>query len=274
MEESSDPDDIVPDSERRGLIGVLPGAARPFASLIRLDRPIGAWLLFWPGAWAVALAGGRAGRSRIGAGSSSPGSRSAPGRCAALAASITTSSIATSTARSSGRNCGRWRRPGVVEGRLGPARGDEPDRPRRPASAGPHRPNPCPRQPAAGRGLSFAADHLVAPGLARHRLFLGRPGRLAGRHRHDRASGAVPLCGRDPVGDRLRHRLRCRTARTTRWSASDRRRGRSGGTHGDRVCTAWPCCSGRPPSARSGGRISPCSACCRWRSISSGRWRR
>ncbi|HEV2865421.1 MAG TPA: 4-hydroxybenzoate octaprenyltransferase [Allosphingosinicella sp.] len=49
--------DIVPDSERRGLIGALPPAVRPHASLIRLDRPIGAWLLFWPGAWAVALAG-------------------------------------------------------------------------------------------------------------------------------------------------------------------------------------------------------------------------
>ncbi len=30
---------------------------RPYASLIRLDRPIGAWLLFWPCAWSVALAG-------------------------------------------------------------------------------------------------------------------------------------------------------------------------------------------------------------------------
>ncbi len=49
--------DIVPDSERRGLIGALPAAIRPYASLIRLDRPIGAWLLFWPGAWSVALAG-------------------------------------------------------------------------------------------------------------------------------------------------------------------------------------------------------------------------
>ena len=49
--------DIVPDSERRGLIGVLPAGARPYASLIRLDRPIGAWLLFWPAAWSVALAG-------------------------------------------------------------------------------------------------------------------------------------------------------------------------------------------------------------------------
>ena len=49
--------DIVPDSERRGLIGALPAAMRPYASLIRLDRPIGAWLLFWPCAWSVALAG-------------------------------------------------------------------------------------------------------------------------------------------------------------------------------------------------------------------------
>jgi 4-hydroxybenzoate polyprenyltransferase len=49
--------DIVPDSERRGLIGALPRVVRPYASLVRLDRPIGAWLLFWPGAWSVALAG-------------------------------------------------------------------------------------------------------------------------------------------------------------------------------------------------------------------------
>jgi 4-hydroxybenzoate polyprenyltransferase len=49
--------DIVPDSERRGLIGALPARMRPYASLIRLDRPIGAWLLFWPCAWSVALAG-------------------------------------------------------------------------------------------------------------------------------------------------------------------------------------------------------------------------
>jgi 4-hydroxybenzoate polyprenyltransferase len=49
--------DIVPDSERQGLIGALPRPLRPYASLMRLDRPIGAWLLFWPAAWAVALAG-------------------------------------------------------------------------------------------------------------------------------------------------------------------------------------------------------------------------
>ena len=54
---TGDKDDIVPDSERRGLIGALPAPVRPYASLIRLDRPIGAWLLFWPCAWSVALAG-------------------------------------------------------------------------------------------------------------------------------------------------------------------------------------------------------------------------
>ena len=49
--------EIVPDSERRGLIGALPPRLRPFASLMRLDRPIGSWLLYWPCAWSVALAG-------------------------------------------------------------------------------------------------------------------------------------------------------------------------------------------------------------------------
>jgi 4-hydroxybenzoate polyprenyltransferase len=51
--------EIVPDSERRGLIGALPPRLRPFASLMRLDRPIGSWLLYWPCAWSVALAGVR-----------------------------------------------------------------------------------------------------------------------------------------------------------------------------------------------------------------------
>ena len=50
-------DDIVPDSERRGFIGALPPRLRPYASLMRLDRPIGTWLLYWPCAWSVALAG-------------------------------------------------------------------------------------------------------------------------------------------------------------------------------------------------------------------------
>ena len=51
--------ETVPDSERRGWIGALPPALRPFASLMRLDRPIGTWLLYWPCAWGLALAGVR-----------------------------------------------------------------------------------------------------------------------------------------------------------------------------------------------------------------------
>jgi 4-hydroxybenzoate polyprenyltransferase len=51
--------DIVPDSERHGFIGALPPRVRPYASLMRLDRPIGTWLLYWPCAWGVALAGVR-----------------------------------------------------------------------------------------------------------------------------------------------------------------------------------------------------------------------
>jgi 4-hydroxybenzoate polyprenyltransferase len=51
--------DLVPDSERTGLIGALPKRLRPYASLMRVDRPIGTWLLYWPCAWSVALAGVR-----------------------------------------------------------------------------------------------------------------------------------------------------------------------------------------------------------------------
>jgi 4-hydroxybenzoate polyprenyltransferase len=51
---------IVPDSEHRGFVGVLPPAWRDYALLARFDRPIGWWLLFWPCAWGVWLAGGGA----------------------------------------------------------------------------------------------------------------------------------------------------------------------------------------------------------------------
>lgn len=38
-----------------GLISALPRPARPYALLMRLDRPIGTWLLFLPGLWGLAL---------------------------------------------------------------------------------------------------------------------------------------------------------------------------------------------------------------------------
>ncbi|HEY4251898.1 MAG TPA: 4-hydroxybenzoate octaprenyltransferase [Roseomonas sp.] len=39
-----------------GWVARLPKAARPYALLMRLDRPIGAWLLYLPALWAFALA--------------------------------------------------------------------------------------------------------------------------------------------------------------------------------------------------------------------------
>ena len=59
---SSDFQTSVPDTEHKGLTGLLPAAVRPYALLARFDRPIGWWLLFWPCAWGVALAGGAIGR--------------------------------------------------------------------------------------------------------------------------------------------------------------------------------------------------------------------
>lgn len=39
-----------------GLVSRLPGPARPFLRLARMDRPIGTWLLFWPCGWSIGLA--------------------------------------------------------------------------------------------------------------------------------------------------------------------------------------------------------------------------
>ncbi|MFT3964336.1 MAG: 4-hydroxybenzoate octaprenyltransferase [Sphingobium sp.] len=57
MPVSHPPDAIVPDSQARGLVARLPALPRNLALLARFDRPIGWWLLFWPGAWAIALSG-------------------------------------------------------------------------------------------------------------------------------------------------------------------------------------------------------------------------
>jgi 4-hydroxybenzoate polyprenyltransferase len=48
--------DALPDTEHQRLART--GVFRPYILLARLDRPIGWWLLFWPCAWGVALAGG------------------------------------------------------------------------------------------------------------------------------------------------------------------------------------------------------------------------
>lgn len=48
------------DIHHTGWIAHLPHAVRPFALLMRLDRPIGTWLLLLPGWWAIVLAAGGA----------------------------------------------------------------------------------------------------------------------------------------------------------------------------------------------------------------------
>ncbi|MXP64130.1 4-hydroxybenzoate octaprenyltransferase [Roseomonas sp. M0104] len=49
---------VIPhtDIRARGWVAQLPQGCRPYALLMRLDRPIGAWLLFLPGLWAFAMA--------------------------------------------------------------------------------------------------------------------------------------------------------------------------------------------------------------------------
>jgi len=46
------------DINTKGWIRRLPGAMQPYALLMRLDRPIGTWLLLLPGWWAILLAAG------------------------------------------------------------------------------------------------------------------------------------------------------------------------------------------------------------------------
>lgn len=51
-------DQATPDAVPTSWIDALPERARPYARLARFDRPAGSWLLFWPCAWGLALAGG------------------------------------------------------------------------------------------------------------------------------------------------------------------------------------------------------------------------
>lgn len=46
------------DINHKGWLNALPAAWRPYAVLMRLDRPIGTWLLLLPGWWTIALASG------------------------------------------------------------------------------------------------------------------------------------------------------------------------------------------------------------------------
>src|SRR5688500_9410933 len=49
---------IHTDIQSDGWVAGLPAALRPYALLMRLDRPIGTWLLLLPGWWAIMMASG------------------------------------------------------------------------------------------------------------------------------------------------------------------------------------------------------------------------
>jgi hypothetical protein len=46
----------APPSPPSSWVNRAPRALQPYLHLVRLDKPIGTWLLFWPCAWSIALA--------------------------------------------------------------------------------------------------------------------------------------------------------------------------------------------------------------------------
>ncbi len=56
MADHAQPPGRASDTPRDGWIGGLPPKVRPYLLLMRLDRPIGTWLLLLPGWWSIALA--------------------------------------------------------------------------------------------------------------------------------------------------------------------------------------------------------------------------
>ncbi len=57
---------VPADAMTRTWVERAPGFLQPYLRLMRLDRPIGTWLLFWPCVFGVALGGMASGRSVIG----------------------------------------------------------------------------------------------------------------------------------------------------------------------------------------------------------------
>ena len=57
MTQTPDPHSIPADSETSWLLSRLSPRTQAYAQLARYDRPIGAWLLFWPCFWGLFLAG-------------------------------------------------------------------------------------------------------------------------------------------------------------------------------------------------------------------------
>ena len=224
-------------------------ASRAYAVLARLDRPIGAWLLFLPGLWSILLARiDAAGTLRLIAAVRA----SAASSCAAPAASSTTCGTATWTGASPAPPAGRW-----PAARCGCAR----------------RRRSCVLLLVIGLGILLQLEPLAqalgrrcrwcwwrstrwpsgSPGGRRRCSGLtfswGAPmGYAAATGRLD-AGGARALCGGVRLDPRLRHDLRAPGSRGRR---ADRR-----AQHGPAVC--------RPYAARSWPPATARLSCC-WRS--------
>ena len=54
---TTDADLKTPDASPETWVDRAPGALRPHLRLMRADRPVGVWLLFWPCVWGGWLAG-------------------------------------------------------------------------------------------------------------------------------------------------------------------------------------------------------------------------
>ena len=183
---------------------------------MRLDRPIGAWLLYWPCAWSVALAG--------------VGGRwdlflwLGLGAFAMRSAGCVYNDIVD---RDLDRRVERTRLRPLASGRVS----------LRSAwmliallcliglivllQLNPLAAVDRARQHRAGRRLSVhEAHHLVAAGVARAGLLVGRAGRLAGGHRHA-STGRRCCCGSEasPGSSATTRSTRSRISRMTRWSA-------------------------------------------------------
>jgi UbiA prenyltransferase family len=187
----SQPDIITPDSEHRGLIGLMPQSWRGFALLARFDRPIGWWLLFWPCAFGILLAGD--------VGDHWPllfwmllGSIVMRG-AGCVYNDIVDRDLDAMVARTASRP--------LPSGQVGLR------------AAWIWLTCLCVigltvlmqlRQPCVGRCLSvYEADYLVAARVARFGVQLGRAGWLDRRHRRHRCADAVALCGLHILGDRI-----------------------------------------------------------------------
>ncbi|XP_050293983.1 4-hydroxybenzoate polyprenyltransferase, mitochondrial [Anthonomus grandis grandis] len=53
---SATQDEKKNDTLANRFVNKVPQKIRPYLKLMRLDRPVGSWLLFWPGAWGIASA--------------------------------------------------------------------------------------------------------------------------------------------------------------------------------------------------------------------------